>query len=68
MACEVRIFGRAVCAEVRSAALVSHERALGDEPREEVRRAAEALEAGGVANEPRVLPKGLPKGRGHMLE
>ena len=68
MACEVRILGRAVCAEVRSAALVSRERALGDEPREEMRCPAKTLEPGAVANEPRVLPKGLAKGRGHMLE
>ena len=68
MAHEVRILGRAVCTEVRSAALVSRERTLGDEPREEVRCPAKTLEPRGVANEPRVLPKGLAKGRSHMLE
>ena len=68
MAGEVRIFGGTVCAEVRSAALVSRERALGDEPREEMRRPAKVLEPSAVANEPSVLPKGPAKGGGHMLE
>ena len=49
--------GREVDAEVGAAALLARERALGDEPCEQVRRRAQALEPGGVADEPAVAPE-----------
>jgi len=58
---------RKVDAKVRSAALLSHERALRDEPSQEMRRRAESLEAGRVANEPTVFPEPLSKLSCHGL-
>ena len=58
---------REVDAKVRSAALLSHERALRDEPSEQVRCRAEPLEAGSVANEPTVFPDPLSKLSCHGL-
>src|SRR5580704_16058892 len=55
------VLAREVVPEVRAAALAPRERGLGQEARQQDRRAAEALEALGVANQARVLPELLPQ-------
>ena len=57
MALELRTLGREVRAEVRATALLACERALGNEPREEVRRVEEMPEPFGVADETAVVPE-----------
>ena len=57
MSLERLALGREVGAEVRAAALLTRERGLRDEPREQVRRVEQAPEPLGVADEAAVAPE-----------
>ena len=56
------IFGREVGPEMHAAALGACERALGDEAGKEMRRAPQALEPSGFADEAGVPPQRLSRG------
>ena len=64
---EALLLEREVGAEVAAAALLAGERAASDQLREEMRRLAEAAQAGGVADEPGVLPHRPPQLRRHLV-
>ena len=67
MARERGVLVRKVGAEVRSPALGAGERALGDQPGQEMATLAQALEAGAVADEAGVLPESPAKLRRDRL-
>ena len=59
MPLERAVLGWEIDAEVRPATLLSRERALGDEPSQEMGGGAEPLETGGIADEAAVRPDGM---------